>query len=62
MVYMSVCSVITWGVGMPWFKRRHQQKIAREKAKNVELEQHGSKQEGVEKHLPDQGIIQHNIK
>eukprot|EP00026_Physarum_polycephalum_P008323 Phypoly_transcript_08405.p1 GENE.Phypoly_transcript_08405~~Phypoly_transcript_08405.p1 ORF type:complete len:486 (+),score=70.02 Phypoly_transcript_08405:83-1459(+) len=38
MVYMSMSSVIIWGVGMPWFKRRNQQKLAREKAKSVELQ------------------------
>jgi hypothetical protein len=55
MVYMSMSSVIIWGIGMPWFKRRNQQKILREKAKNVELEQtvhlaNETLKEGVEHH------------
>jgi len=52
MVYMSMSSVILWGVGMPWFKRRNQQKIEREKVKNVELEHHAENavgKEGLEK-------------
>lgn len=38
MIYMSMSSVIIWAVGMPWFKRRNQQKILREKEKEIELE------------------------
>jgi hypothetical protein len=44
---MSMCSVIIWGVGMPWFKRRNQQKVVREKASNLELQRVES--DGVEK-------------
>lgn len=36
MVYMSTCALIMWGVGMPWLRRRHLQKLAKNGGKEKE--------------------------